>query len=241
MDTESRYDIKQVETPLVVLGSHRDLLGMLSGGPRIDLLFTDPPWAYHDSGKKNDKLRGQAAAHYDTMSDADIALALAAFSDRLNANRYVALWCTFPKMGEWFAASRMIFASCGLEYITGAAWGKVDPYWGGKLGAGHHVRGDAELLLLYRFGKPKPRTTLSNWWVAPRKEHSEKPQTVLRDVVEMTTDPGGLVVDPFAGDTGSLALACRSLGRLYLGSEIDPARQVRAMLRLSQQEMELSA
>jgi hypothetical protein len=120
------------------------------------------------------------------------------------------------------------------NYVSGGAWGKTN-----GLGIGHHFRGDAELALLYKKGSPKPIEVLSNLWLSPRIGHSEKPQTALRSIIRLTTPPDGLVFDMYAGASASMAMACRSFGRDYIGVEIDEKRHAEALLRLSQQEMVL--
>jgi len=53
------------------------------------------------------------------------------------------------------------------------------------------------------------------------KVHStQKPEGLLRRVVEASTNPGDLVLDPFAG-TGTTAAVCKKLGRHYLGIEVE--------------------
>src|SRR5205814_6208591 len=116
---------------------------------------------------------------------------------------YLAVWGTFPKLRDWMINSIYL---PGWTYITAVVWGKSN-----GLGPGWHVRGDAELALLYRKGHPKPRTTLSSLVLAERTGHSEKPQKALRALVEWAVPAGGLVVDLYAGASASLAIACRSL------------------------------
>ncbi|MBD3293175.1 MAG: hypothetical protein GF393_09640 [Armatimonadia bacterium] len=53
------------------------------------------------------------------------------------------------------------------------------------------------------------------------KLHStQKPESILRMVVEASTKPGDLVLDPFVG-SGTTAAVCRKLGRWCLGIDID--------------------
>jgi len=53
------------------------------------------------------------------------------------------------------------------------------------------------------------------------KVHStQKPEALLRRVVEASTKPGDLVLDPFVG-VGTTAAVCKKLDRRYLGIEID--------------------
>jgi hypothetical protein len=48
----------------------------------------------------------------------------------------------------------------------------------------------------------------------------EKPVQLLRQLIEMSTDPGDLVVDPFSG-SGSTSVACQQTMRNSLAFEID--------------------
>jgi site-specific DNA-methyltransferase (adenine-specific) len=59
-----------------------------------------------------------------------------------------------------------------------------------------------------------------------------KPLRLMDALVRDYSRPGDLVCDPFAGG-GTTALACSSLGRRFVGSEIDPETYAAAMKRLS--------
>jgi site-specific DNA-methyltransferase (adenine-specific) len=48
---------------------------------------------------------------------------------------------------------------------------------------------------------------------------TQKPVRLMRALIELTTQPDHLVLDPFAG-SGSTLVAARSLGRRYIGCEI---------------------
>ena len=48
----------------------------------------------------------------------------------------------------------------------------------------------------------------------------EKPRDLLRQLIEATTEPGNVVVDPFCG-TGNVLLEAYSLGRDFFGAELD--------------------
>ena len=54
----------------------------------------------------------------------------------------------------------------------------------------------------------------------PGKHPCEKPQSMLEHIIEASTRPGAVVLDTFAG-TGSTGIACRNLGRSFIGCELD--------------------
>ena len=63
----------------------------------------------------------------------------------------------------------------------------------------------------------------SPYWVTPgegarKRMRFQSPQSVVKVLVEMYSDPGDLVVDPFAGSGESLLTAAR-LGRRAIGYE----------------------
>jgi len=64
-----------------------------------------------------------------------------------------------------------------------------------------------------------------------RLHPTEKPLSSLLPLVETFSAPGGLVLDPFSG-SGTSLLAARSLGRRYLGIEIDAKYHALAIERL---------
>jgi len=53
------------------------------------------------------------------------------------------------------------------------------------------------------------------------KHPCEKPQKLLRHIIEASSRPGDVVLDCFLG-SGSTGIACRELGRKFIGIEIDP-------------------
>jgi hypothetical protein len=88
------------------------------------------------------------------------------------------------------------------------------------------------------------RTPLGDlWWDIHRLKHNSKrvdhpcqlPPALLRRLIEVFTQPGELVLDPFDG-AGTTTLCAAALGRRYLGIELSPeyhalARQRHELLR----------
>ena len=180
------------------------------------LVMADPPWLYRNGGN------GRACGHYELITMGQIVGHVDASFDCAEDDTYLLLWATFPTLFEWFEASKGI----RWEYISGGAWTKP-----GGPGTGHHWRGNAEAMLLYRKGEPHPRKLIKNAIHLPRQAHSEKPAEWLSQHVEAFTEPVYLVLDVYSG-LAPMARACLATGRRYIGAEIDPERHQKAMAKL---------
>jgi len=195
-------------------------------------VHADPPWPY-DNGTSGGSGTSGVGALYDTPSIPAIAKTLDLCWDACADRAYLAVWCTWPKLSEWFAAH----GSMRWRYVTGGAWTKQ-----GGFGMGYHAAGDSEFWLLYVKGSPRPADgRQTNAIHAPRLGHSEKPQEALEVLVKTLAKPGGLILDPFAGESASLARCCARLGRGYVGAELDPERHARALRRLAGESREQAA
>ena len=91
-------------------------------------------------------------------------------------------------------------------------------------------------------GRPTP-----SWWTdiaataQSRTEYlgypTQKPLALLRRIVEASSDPGGLVMDPYCG-CGTTLAACRETGRDFVGIDIEPFAAKTIKARMSD-EMEV--
>lgn len=86
---------------------------------------------------------------------------------------------------------------------------------------------DAEFVVTGSKGKPETYTrkclpgVYRHNVIASRKVHlTEKPVPLLTDLLEVA-QPGGIVLDPFAG-SGSTGVACLETGRRFIGIELSP-------------------
>lgn len=188
--------------------------------PGAQLIMADPPWSYNVKGEN---VRS-AEEHYALISNEDIAADLEAAYDMAAPGARLVVWCTFPKLGEWFQA----FAGSRWRYVTGGAWGKD-----GGAGIGYHWRGRSEIVLVYVKGSPgRPSEAIPNFHLSTRERHSEKPVDWLRAMIRAWSGPGEVVVDLYAG-LAPVARACVAEGRGYLGAEIDPERRRSALEALA--------
>jgi site-specific DNA-methyltransferase (adenine-specific) len=90
--------------------------------------------------------------------------------------------------------------------------------------------------LLAKGNPKKPAYAIGDvidWTYSGNKLHpTQKPLPVLLPLVETFSAPGGLVLDPFSG-SGSTLLAAKTLGRSYLGVELDSKYHAIACRRLA--------
>ena len=63
------------------------------------------------------------------------------------------------------------------------------------------------------------------------KHPAQKPLKLIRRLVEIASQPGGMVFDPFMG-TGTTGVAAAELGRDFRGCEADPAYFAAARTRI---------
>ncbi len=199
------------------------------------MVFCDPPWTYSNSG---DKTRS-AASHYPCLTMADIVGHVRKAYSCAAPDAYLVLWATFPLLAEWMSAATE--DAIEWRYVTGGAWAKTGPP-----GSGFHWRGNAEPILIYRKGRPKPVNTnlLRSVHVTEQHRgrgsksgealaHSEKPIAYQTNMIEVWSSPGDLILDIYAGLCSVGRATVRAgKGRRYIGAEIDPDRYRQAVDRL---------
>ena len=89
----------------------------------------------------------------------------------------------------------------------------------------------------YPIDKPKKQDSVIEYTMGPMSKErvgypTQKPLDILKQVIEVHSRPGDLVVDPFMG-SGSTLVAAKELGRNYAGADINPEARQLAEERLS--------
>lgn len=218
---------------LWLLGSHRLLVGdstkaedvaRLMAGERADAVVTDPPYAIY----------GSSSGLSSSVSDDKLVrpffrdvLAAAQGASRVFAQVYVCCdWRSWPSWWEVAKGTRLVPKNLLVWDKNGA-------------GLGSHWANTHELVG-YFVNLPEQTTMQSN---APtgmrsvlrpnvfrfnrasgdeRLHNASKPVDLVKLLVEVSTDEGGLVLDLFAG-SGTTLVACEAMKRRCVTLEIDPA------------------
>ena len=166
-------------------------------GPRVGLYRTiiiDPPWPERGSGK----IKRGADRHYKLMSIPQIAaLPIEQLADPSGAHLYLCATNNYLK------AAFFVLDAWGFEFITNRTWVKADVEEDGRFilqpaGLGQYFRGETEQVLFARCGPVLPyklradgkRAQAGTAIVAPRGEHSAKPDQLFIDAQLVSYAPG---------------------------------------------------
>jgi N6-adenosine-specific RNA methylase IME4 len=145
---------------------------------RYRTIYVDPPWMETGGGK----IKRGADKHYDLMKTKDIILL--PVKEIADTNCHLYLWTT----NNFLPAALAVMEAWGFKYKTTITWAKD------RFGLGQYFRGQTEHCLFgvrgtlpYKTegGKRQQGRTLL---VAPRKEHSVKPEQ-MRTMIEKVSYP----------------------------------------------------
>jgi site-specific DNA-methyltransferase (adenine-specific) len=124
-------------------------------------------------------------------------------------------------------------------YVRTGAWVKTDPM--PQVSGDRPGQGFEQCTIAHRRGHGRMRWngggraavwTFGREQAASRPDHPcPKPLALMESLIRDFTDPGELVIDPFAG-SATTGVACLRLGRRFIGWERDPAFHAAAVRRL---------
>jgi site-specific DNA-methyltransferase (adenine-specific) len=203
------------------LGDCREILPTLTA----DAIITDPPYeadAHRKDRKITGKNRGTIATAFTFDAIDDIRVSVAADMVRASSG-WVLTFC----MAEGVAPWRDAFEAAGAKYKRAMIWIKPDamPQFNGQGPAAGF-----ESITAVWCGKGYSRwngggrvgTFTHNKNTGGKHEHeTQKPVPLMLELVELFSDRGQLVCDPFMG-SGTTGVAAVKLGRKFIGIEIEP-------------------
>jgi len=188
-------------------------------GESIDLVVTDPPY---ESLEKHRAIGSTTRLKHSTSSSNDwfeifpngrFPELFAEIYRVLKPHTHFYLYCD----PETMFVAKPLGEEAGFKFWKQIIWDKV------SIGMGYHYRARYECILFFEKGKRK----LNNLGIAdiiaqPRIRGgypAEKPPAVTRVLIEQSTQPGELVIDPFMG-SGSSGVAAVSTGRHFMGNDL---------------------
>lgn len=208
-------------------------------GP-IDLICTDPPYGMKFKSEFPVTPTGKKFSQ-EIENDGDIDEALETFFKAMlplvdkaadDADMYV--FTRWSLLGPWMEAVNQL---APFEVKNLLIWDKGTPGMG-------DIRANwcfnFECIIYAKKGRVPIKRRRSNIIAidrTPGNHHihpTEKPVALLELLIDQSTQPGALVVDPFAG-SGSTIVAAQRSGRRGIGIESDETFHQRASARLDQQ------
>lgn len=162
-------------------------------------ILADPPWDWRSWGRSRGLTNGNTATsrevcrHYDLMDASSIGLL--PVSDLCAPDAILFMWATWPMMPE----ALEVIKAWGFTYKTCAFdWMKANntqPSFfqeevPAQVGMGYWTRSNTEPCLLATRGKPKRlNADVRQGIIAPRREHSRKPDGVHDRVQRLVAGP----------------------------------------------------
>ena len=201
---------------------HGDCLDILPriAAESINFVLTDPPYLVRYKSRD-----GREVPNDD--NDAWLKPAFAELYRVLQPDSFAVSFYGWPQADRFLEA----FKAAGFRLASHIVFPKRYTSSTGYLRYQH------ELAYLLTKGSPaKPADTIGDvidWSYSGNRLHpTQKPLSVLLPLVETFSEPGGIVLDPFAG-SGSSLKAAKMLGRDYLGIELDARYHSIASARLN--------
>ena len=202
----------------------------------IKAIITDPPYGVGWQAKNRD-LNARKIENDQDPKTAAITLrnALTPLVPKLARDAWVIV---FTALGEGYGLFFNVLADLGLKIDDNITWVK-DRFSQGN--TERHLGGRHETAIVASMGTPIRNTMVKragNVFFA-RRDHSQelehatqKPISLMRQIIESYTFPRELVIDPFAGSASTL-IAAASLGRRSVGIELDKDNYAKACERLA--------
>jgi DNA modification methylase len=203
----------------IINGDCLKVLPKLADGG-VDFILTDPPYITRYKDRSGRSIKNDDNATWLKPAFAEMYRVLA-------HNSFCVSFYGWPQADRFMNA----FRAAGFRIAGHLVFPKR------YTSATRHLRYQHECAYLLAKGYPKepayPIGDVIDFVYSGNKLHpTEKPISVLLPLVETFSKPGNLVLDPFSG-SGSTLHAARSLGRSYLGIELDADYYALAVDRLA--------
>jgi site-specific DNA-methyltransferase (adenine-specific) len=198
----------------------------------VDLMVTDPPYESlekHRAVGTTTRLSHSKSSSNDWFTvfpNARFPELFAEVFRVLKKNAHFYLYCD----QETAFVAKPDGEKAGFKFWKPLVWDKC------AIGMGYHYRSRYELILFFEKGKRKLNDLGIADVIREKRIHrgypTEKPVEVSRVLIEQSSQPGDLVIDPFMG-TASAGVAALLGGRSFAGSDISDKSLLIANERLA--------
>lgn len=212
----------------------------------VDLIATDPPYCLTSRGSSGTMSgywatdvarKGKVFEH----NDIEIEEYLPEFYRILKPDAHCYIMCNNLNMPHFFD----VISKSKFHFLKLLVWDKNSAV------CGKYYMGQVEHIFFLRKGKDKPINDcgMSDLLSIPLQRDkdkdgnnihdSQKPEMLFRILVNMSTDKGQVVLDPFIG-SGTTAVACIKEKRHFIGFELNKAYYDKAVKRINYEKSQLT-
>jgi site-specific DNA-methyltransferase (adenine-specific) len=203
--------------------STRDAVDWLREMPAesVDLVITDPAYESlekHRAVGTTTRLKHSKASSNDWFNifpNARFGELFAEVFRVLKPDTHFYLLCD----SETMFVAKPVAVDAGFKFWKPLVWDKR------TIGMGYHYRARYELILFFEKGKRRLNDLgIADIIEVPRIRGgypAEKPVEIAEVLIGQSSEPGGVVADPFMG-SGSVGIAATKLGRRFLGNDLNP-------------------
>jgi site-specific DNA-methyltransferase (adenine-specific) len=240
-----------------------DALEYMRGLPdkSVDLVLCDPPYGINyndkDLASVREKVFGGGAErnpprpiYNDGQEAIEVFEAMLIEATRVLKKGYCCCCCCCG------GGPKPLFAEWTLLMDKHIGFKQAVPWIKPGMGLGIHFRRSYEFMLIAQNGSPDSVWNGGNNtvnWISLEETHwldygkiipsadqhpTQKPVALMQWVIQLFTNPGMTVLDPFMG-SGTTAIACIREGRNFIGTELDPVYFEMASKRIAQEQAAL--
>lgn len=198
--------VERINDAVLYLGDCLEILPTLG---KVDAVVTDPPY----DSKTHDGARLADAIDFAPLGNTeDICRLLLS-----NCSGWTVAFCSLEMLGAYQAAA-------GKSWIRAGFWDRISNM--PQMSGDRPAQGGEGVAIMHPPGRKVwaggGRAALWRHLVERgEKQHpTQKPLSLIREIVELFSQPGQTVLGPFMG-SGTTGVACVKLGRKFIGIEID--------------------
>lgn len=207
----------------------------------IDLILTDPPYNIAQYSTGNIALPGREALNNDIAGWDNVPLdpgnLLYDFKRIIKPDGNIFVFTSYNLIGKWHDAFDSEFDT--FQFFI---WHKTNP--APKIYKNGFLNSCEMIICLWNKGHKwnfSKQNEMHNFFESPicmpperlrkPKHPAQKPVKLLSHIINIASNPGDIVFDPFMG-VGSTGVAARECGRRFVGCEIDKSYYDAACLRI---------